>query len=250
MNKRLEKEAIKDFLGSWMFETLIFGIICLSLYAIIVNLPLELSLIDNFINILGNPWFFSGSFIIIILVADLYVYNRFKENKGLSLRMETYDKYEKYIANIIYKINKILYFVTIIILICILNFTFSKLGLRMMQNYNIPNILYLFYQLVKTYALMQILAKLNIEILKIIDAKIIIVLNLIVLYFNIETYDSNDIVVKSIKDIFWAYDKYVHIYVYDSFFLELQCFTIYMLCSILVLYAIDKITKKYLKGGY
>ena len=250
--KHLYKNNIISFMNSNNFKTIFVCQLLITLYSffaygLVLNKEINLSYLDKYININSSIWFFSISYIFLLLFVQIYIIKKYTNNYILVSRFNNIKAFWKFIRNIILLVNSILYFVSQILLLIMLNFTINKFEIKVMDTYNITNITYSIFVFIKNYLLMLSISLLNFNLIRVFKEKIVIICN--VLLF---TYMSTSLLrvgtVKRITDMsFYLYD-YIAGCKYSSFKLEIICFLIFNIIIIAISNILFFYSNKKLKG--
>ena len=251
--KHLYKNNIISFMNSNNFKTIFVCQLLITLYSffaygLVLNKEINLSYLDKYININSSIWFFSISYIFLLLFVQIYIIKKYTNNYILVSRFNNIKAFWKFIRNIILLVNSILYFVSQILLLIMLNFTINKFEIKVMDTYNITNITYSIFVFIKNYLLMLSISLLNFNLIRVFKEKIVIICN--VLLF---TYMSTSLLrigtVKRINDMsFYLYD-YIAGCKYSSFKLEIICFLIFNIIIIAISNILFFYSNKKLKGA-
>ena len=164
--KHLYKNNIISFMNSNNFKTIFVCQLLITLYSffaygLVLNKEINLSYLDKYININSSIWFFSISYIFLLLFVQIYIIKKYTNNYILVSRFNNIKAFWKFIRNIILLVNSILYFVSQILLLIMLNFTINKFEIKVMDTYNITNITYSIFVFIKNYLLMLSISLLN-----------------------------------------------------------------------------------------
>lgn len=228
-------EIYKNSLNSQKFTLVFLFSIFITIFGI-MNLASGYSYVDGFICIITNGYYVA-ILLLLLLINTCNIYNDFSDNMFYIIRLK----------------NKKIFLKELIITICMsnlillmINLTLLMIGLNLFNRhiFEINNFIYLGYAIIKMMILSQFISILNVLLLKLINNKIVMIVN-IILY--ILTIGINVKPVNSISQIPLFIGNYFKIQLYSNFLLEIICFLLF--CSVLyiLILIIKKITLKCMK---
>ncbi|MEG2230066.1 MAG: hypothetical protein RRY22_04755 [Bacilli bacterium] len=220
MNKKYIFSTIKEFLNSYVFNIILIFLIIMCFYGYAVTGQLDSSYIMRFNYILNYSWFFSGVFILSILVTNFYLMYQILNNTFVKIRLKKKHDLFNNVFLTIFISNTILFSVTLIILIIIGNFKPSTSFSGNYLFYNINDIYYLIYNIIKTFIITQLISFTNLVFVFLINSKTVLILNIVYVYMTIREICLDSIV----KDFSLFFAGYIRMKKYNSFANELECF--------------------------
>lgn len=216
--------------------TLLFALIFVYAYYI-GDYFYELVSIPNFID--GIVFFFQDPIIIIstillpMLIMSLNVMYR---NESLGSNLIRYSTKKEYLYNIInycFKLNTILFFIIVfIIMIAAFCMISSRISIAYIYEYKTINLLYLIFYLFKLYFIGQWLSISSVLILKSESKVFCVIINLLVYLPAFFTTIDESKNISSILNMPLLISDYFKMLNYNSFVLEIICFTIFLILLI------------------
>lgn len=232
---KLLKENLKFHINSNQFRLILLLLICFNLYGT-SYLSANLSYFDGFINIITNGYYVVCLFAIILL-NTINMFDKFEKNQFFIIRFKDRKMYLKQlITNILFS-NSVLFLMNLVLIIIGLNiFASSSFTISTVLNYSIPNILYIFFYLIRFFTIIQLIAIVNTCLLKLINNKVVISFNLLIYLMILFAPYEPKIVISSVSKMFLVISDYMRLHYYSDFLLEILCSSIYI--SILLLIAV------------
>ncbi len=250
MNYRYLKENLSHFMQTPVFKVLyiVSIVITLSIAYGTKSTNSNLTYIQLFLALMTNGAYVFYCLFFIPLITSISIYFRFEKNLFHILRLRTKKKYLSTLLKQVLIVNGFLFLVTVLTTLCILNlfgndFTFSLYG-----DYNISNLLYLIYSLVRVHLISQMFVIISVCLFKIINPYIVLIANVITyiatLSFGMIVHIEDLIGPKSMS--FWVGDYIIPLF-FETFTQEISyTFAFLVLLSFLIL-IIFKITPRFIK---
>lgn len=187
-------------------------------------------------------------FFLLIFFNTINTYVLYDKNLFHIIRLKNKKEYlYNLIINVLFN-NSIIFFLNILILIVGLNFLGRKFIIYSWMNYYVPNIIYLFFYIVRYFFLIQIVSILNVFLVKLIGKKSTFLINAIncsTFYFSL--YNPK-LMIDSFNKFQLLMSEYIRFHMYTNFSLEILFSTIYisillLICYVLFKFSIKKISK-------
>jgi len=245
-NYKIIKENIKYMLIGYRFKTIFMFLICFNLFGS-GYLAYNRHYIDGLLSVLTNSYYVI-CFMSMILINTINTFDMFEKNSFYIIRFIDRKEYLiQLIRNIIVS-NAVLFVINIIVLIIGLNlFVGSRFVVESFMNYLVPNILYVLFYLIRMFFLIQTVATISVLLFKLIDSKIVIIMNIVLWSsFLISPYKLN-FRVNSLLDMFWNFCEYFRVHYYSGFGMEVLCSTIYVSALLLLIFALFNFSKNNIK---
>ena len=235
------KNRLTNF--SYILETQLFKFIFL-LMIIASSLGVILTFKETYINaniiIVSNSWI-NSIFILILLISTSQTYFVFDKNNEYVIRLKNKRTYLKELTKQVIFNNTLMIIIqftliTIFIIITIFN------GIKIVpySNYQITNLEYLLFYIIRTYFIYLFISIFNVLILKIINNKVVIAINGIICALLINSTYS-EIPITKINDMPIYLHKYLGIIKYENFHIELYSSLIFLIILIIVAFILYKI---------
>lgn len=219
-------ELYKQSINTQKFLLIFLISSILSIYGILA-IAFGSDYITGFYSIFSGGIYLAGLFLVILL-NTINIYSLFEDNYFLIIRFSTKKEYlEKLIkticvCNLFTLILNIMFVIIGLNLFCPNDFTIT------LKSYNFPGWIYLLYMIIKLIILSTMINIINVCLLKIMNNKVVIFLN-ILLYIGIAgspiyIFD----VISTISQIPLFIGTYLKHQLYSSFALEMSCFFLYV----------------------
>ena len=244
--KQFKKEIFNEYINSWIFKIILVISFLIMVY-VIVNYCINKSYAIGILSILSSPIYITCGLLLPLFITTANIYTIFNNNYFLSIRLKSKkERLKKLLKNILYS-NSLMFLIIILILILGLNLI-SSYNLEFMNNYqfyNIPNIIYIIFYIVRLYIILMIISLFNGVLLNKFSVKTVVLLN-VLFYGILITYpyapitDNRTSILNSSPLIF----EYFQLNSYSSFLTEVICSIYAMLLPILLLLAIIKFSYK------
>lgn len=203
--------------------------------------------------VLGTNKYFVFIYLCFFLILTYTIYEFFKKNDLNIIRNENKKKYHKTLYNKVFSTNNLFFTIFVVSTIIILiifrgqNIQIAKMSSFGMYNYAISNIQYLVYVIFKYYFLCQFFSFLNLFLFMLIDKKIVILFNIII-YGLILGTSLNLEPVSNILMLPLSPGSYIQLIPYNSFYLEISCFFVYIFSLSIILAIVYLFVCKSRKG--
>ncbi|MEG0022090.1 MAG: hypothetical protein RSB77_02445 [Bacilli bacterium] len=241
----------KDFVNSKIFKYIFLMQLALTVYAftsfgLSFDPAYNFNYLEKYIIIITNPWFFFASFIFIILFANIFIYKRIEKSEFVILRLNSYKSYINIIKNTCILVDCALFLISIVLLFIMLNFTFSKFEIKIMEPYNIPNYIFVIFMTIKAFLITLMISLFNVSLFKLVNIKTIILGNVINFSVLVGSFIKPDLI-KNVTEISFALFDYIKGAKYLNFKLEIICFSIYMSICFIIILLLFEISYKFMK---
>ncbi len=244
---KLLKENMKFNVNSNQFRLILLLILCFNLYGT-AYLATNLTYLDGMINIITNGYYVV-SLIGLVLLNTINTFDKFEKNDFYILRFKDRKMYLKQLIINVLMSNTILLVMNLVVLIIGLNlFASSKFVISNFLDYSIPNIVYIIFYLLRLFFIIQIIAIINVCLLKIINNKFVIGINLILYLAILFTPYEPKRVVSSISNMFLSISDYMRLHYYSNFSLEIFCSVIYIFIPLVISFILFNFTKNKMKN--
>lgn len=239
-------ENLKSNISSNQFKLILLLLICFNLYGT-SYLATNLSYIDGFINIITSGYYVITLFGLILL-NTINTFDKFEKSQFFIIRFKDRKMYLKQLLVNVFTSNLVLYILNIIIVLIGLNiFASSNFSISNVLNYSIPNIFYLLFYLLRMFLIFQIINVINVCLLKLINSKVVVFLNMLLCLLIIFNPYEPKKVISSVSNMFWIISEYLRLHYYSGFILEVLCSTIYVSVLFLISYFLFIFTKNRMK---
>lgn len=191
-----------------------------------------------------NPYYFV-TIGLIILINTINIYKDLDKNFEYIIRCCTKEDYLNFLIKIILDNNILLLGFNLLLTLSLLNiFNLTGVNYTMLF-YEVSAIAYSVFTIIKFISINILILLLNIVLLKIFNNKIIIILNFILYASTLTlVFDSNNII-NSIKDLPLFLGFYMNLIYYSNFFIEITCFTTYLAILIFIYSILKFLVIKY-----
>lgn len=243
---KYEFENFKYMISSEIFKLILLFIIIATLYGTFY-LTLGSGYVSGFLTMISNGYYNMLIFIIILL-NTINLYKIFEKNNLYIIRFKTKKEYlKKLISNTLFSNGLILLLIYIFAIIGLNVFCSSSSGIGVIEKYNMINWIYLIFYIIRSFVLIQIISVINILLLKIIDSKLLLLLNFL-LYGIIISYPyAANIEINTAFNIPLFIGEYFTLYKYEYFTLELLCSTLYIGLLILIIGLLFNVVERFMK---
>lgn len=235
--KQFRVEIFKEFINSWKFKILIAMSFIITFF-VMTNYGLNKSYSVAMLTVLTSNIYLVCGLFLPLLVTTINIYNIFNDNHFLSIRIKSKkEKTKELLKNIFYS-NSLMFLIVILILLVGLNLMCAS-NLEFMnsyQFYNIPNIIYIIFYIIRLYVILMIVSLFNGFMLSKISPKLVIFLN-VVFYGIMFIYPYAPITEgrTSILDTSPLIFEYLNLNSYSTFITEILCSIFSLLLPILLL---------------
>lgn len=227
-NFKLINANIKHMLNAYRFKIIILFIICFNLFGCIY-IAISKNYLDALFSTLSNPYY-SLLLLSLTLVNTINTFNIFEKKDNYIIRFENREKYLKQLIINIFVSNTVLFVINLFVLLIFLNlFIGNYFVITSWHNYNIPNIIYLLFYITRIFTIIQIVSIINSLLFKLLNFKIVIILNGLIygpFIFGNHINETIDSLLK-IKILIHEYFLYNE---YAGFLLEIIYSSIYIIC--------------------
>lgn len=237
-------QNIKYLLLDYRFKLIIMFMLCFNFIGSIY-FAYNSYYLEGFLQIFNNPYYVT-TFMALILFNTLNTYNMFEKNTFYIIRFNSKKEYLIQLIKNILTSNTIIFIINILVAFIFLNFFGGKLVIQNYMNYNIPNILYTIFYMIRFLILSSIISIINTCLLKLIDSKFIVLINSC-FWITFIFYPDSSMLINSIFDLPLMLCDYFRIKMYSNFFMESACSILYTLILIVVMIIIFIISKNKIK---
>ena len=245
-NFKLIKENIKYMLTGYRFRIIFMFLICFNLFGV-GYLAYNQHYINGLLSIMTNPYYVI-SLLAMVLINTINTFGMFEKSDLYIIRFKDRKEYLIQLTKNIIVSNSVLFVINLIVLIIGLNiFVGNRFVIENWMDYSIPNILYVVFYLIRMFFLVQIVATISAFLLKLMDSRIVIILNVILWsLFLMSPYASN-FKVNTLSDMFWNFCDYFRIHLYSGLAYEILCSTIYISILLVLTFILFHISKSNIK---
>lgn len=233
----MRKEVFNKFINSWVFKIIISISIIVTIFAV-TNYGLNKSYAVALQSILSSSVYIVCGLFLPLFVTTINIYNIFNNNYFFKIRLGSKQNEIKELLKCSVYANSIMFFVIFLLLFVFLNL-FCASNLDFMNNYqfyNIPNIIYIIFYIVRLYAIMIVVSLFNSFLLEKFSTKVVIGLNIV--FYGI-FFDYNYVPFTdgrtSILDTSPLIFEYLQLNSYSTFLTEILCSIFALLLPILLL---------------
>lgn len=233
----MRKEVFNKFINSWVFKIIISISIIVTIFAV-TNYGLNKSYAVALQSILSSSVYIVCGLFLPLFVTTINIYNIFNNNYFFKIRLGSKQNEIKELLKCSVYANSIMFFVIFLLLFVFLNL-FCASNLEFMnsyQFYNIPNIIYIIFYIVRLYAIMIVVSLFNSFLLEKFSTKVVIGLNIvfygIFLDYNYLPFTDGR---TSILDTSPLIFEYLQLNSYSTFLTEILCSIFALLLPILLL---------------
>lgn len=235
--KQFRIEIFKEYINSWKFKILIVMSFIITFF-VMTNYGLNKSYSTALLGALTSNIYLVCGLFLPLLITTINIYNIFNNNYFLAIRISSKkERLKEQLKNIFYS-NSLMFLIAFLILLVGLNLTCAS-NLEFMNNYqfyNIPNIIYIIFYIIRLYIILMIVSLFNGMMLEKISSKLVIFLNIVFCgiifmypYVPINTGRT------SILDTSPLIFEYLQLNSYSTFFTEILCSIFSLLLPILLL---------------
>lgn len=233
----MRKEVFNKFINSWVFKIIISISIIVTIFAV-TNYGLNKSYAVALQSILSSSVYIVCGLFLPLFVTTINIYNIFNNNYFFKIRLDSKQNEIKELLKCSVYANSIMFFVIFLLLFVFLNLSCAS-NLEFMnsyQFYNIPNIIYIIFYIVRLYAIMIVVSLFNSFLLEKFSTKVVIGLNIvfygIFLDYNYVPFTDGR---TSILDTSPLIFEYLQLNSYSTFLTEILCSIFALLLPILLL---------------
>ena len=233
----MRKEVFNKFINSWVFKIIISISIIVTIFAV-TNYGLNKSYAVALQSILSSSVYIVCGLFLPLFVTTINIYNIFNNNYFFKIRLGSKQNEIKELLKCSVYANSIMFFVIFLLLFVFLNLSCAS-NLDFMNNYqfyNIPNIIYIIFYIVRLYAIMIVVSLFNSFLLEKFSTKVVIGLNIV--FYGI-FFDYNYVPFTdgrtSILDTSPLIFEYLQLNSYSTFLTEILCSVFALLLPILLL---------------
>lgn len=233
----MRKEVFNKFINSWVFKIIISISIIVTIFAV-TNYGLNKSYAVALQSILSSSVYIVCGLFLPLFVTTINIYNIFNNNYFFKIRLGSKQNEIKELLKCSVYANSIMFFVIFLLLFVFLNLSCAS-NLDFMNNYqfyNIPNIIYIIFYIVRLYAIMIVVSLFNSFLLEKFSTKVVIGLNIV--FYGI-FFDYNYVPFTdgrtSILDTSPLIFEYLQLNSYSTFLTEILCSIFALLLPILLL---------------
>ncbi len=233
----MRKEVFNKFINSWVFKIIISISIIVTIFAV-TNYGLNKSYAVALQSILSSSVYIVCGLFLPLFVTTINIYNIFNNNYFFKIRLDSKQNEIKELLKCSVYANSIMFFVIFLLLFVFLNLSCAS-NLEFMKSYqfyNIPNIIYIIFYIVRLYAIMIVVSLFNSFLLEKFSTKVVIGLNIV--FYGI-FFDYNYVPFTdgrtSILDTSPLIFEYLQLNSYSTFLTEILCSVFALLLPILLL---------------
>lgn len=238
------KSSFKYIFENWKYSlnTSLFTIIfILSMVLAVyggIQMGFKYDYITVFISVL-NQNFYSVVLLLVVLLNTVNINNIFSKNEFYIIRCETKKKYLiDLIKNVLFG-NFCLFVLNILLLMIVLNVTCAGGNVYIQVYKDIPNIVSLVFLIIKFLLLTEVISIFNVLLLKVVDNKIVIFLNILLIVSNL-LIPISDSEITNVFQLPLFINSYYRIGGYSGLLFEILCFLLYLSLLLLFTYYLYK----------
>lgn len=188
------------------------------------------------------------TFILLLLLLNMInVYTLFNKNDYFIIRIKNKKQYLEQLLLITCFSSLVLVVVNIMLVIIFLNIFNTNLPLYEVKNYHMNAWIYAVFVIIKFIILTQLISLINTLLIKLVDKKIVVIINIILLYI-IRAIPFPNKVVSSVIDMPLSIFDYFGSTTYTSFTLEILCLILFCFILLLISYILKTLYFKAKKG--
>lgn len=199
--------------------TFILSVIATIFGVISLGFEKQYGYFDGFLMILSNPFYMMALYMI-LFINTIHTVTMFDKNESYIIRCETIKEYLKQMISKTLFNNTILYGILLLLLMIGLNlFCFGKFNIYVIEAYQIYNIIYLIFFLLRAYAIFSVMTTLNVLLLKVLNDKGVILLNILFAIGIIVIPSGGD----ALTRMPFFIGSFLTLQYFRSFFFEILC---------------------------
>lgn len=237
-------QNIKYLLLDYRFKIIIMFMLCFNFIGAIY-FAYNSYYLEGFLAIFTNIYYVA-TFMALLLFNTLNTYNMFEKNTFYIIRFNSRKEYLIQVIKNILISNTIVFAINVLIAFIFLNFFGGKLVIQNYMGYNVSNILYTIFYILRFLVLSNIISIINICLLKLIDSKIIVLINSI-FWITIIFYPESFELINDILNIPLMLCDYFRVKIYSNFFMESACSMLYILILLIITMILFSISKNKMK---
>jgi hypothetical protein len=242
----LLKENLKYVIESQRFRFIILSLICINLFGT-AYLAYNTNYIDGILTVVTNNYYVA-LLISLILTNAISTYEMFEKNSFYLIRFNNRSEYLKKLIQNIVAINIVVMILNLLLLLIGLNiFNGNGLIIETVDHYNLSNAAYVSFYLIRFVILVQIICVLSILILKLVNFKLVLILDIILILFIMVYPNPSPSPVEKIPDMFIFVGEYFRFHPYSNFAFEVLCSTIYISALVTVTWVLFKLSERFMK---
>lgn len=239
-------EIYKQSLNTQKFLFIFLLSLILSIYGILA-MAFGYDYITGFLNIIYGG-IFIACLLLIILLNTINTYELFENNSFYIIRFSSKKKYLIELIKSICFSNLCVLMLNIIFILIGLNLFCMNEGISIMKNYNIPNLLYLVYSIIKLVIITQLISIINVLLLKILNNKFIVITNILMYILIAGLPISLNGEISTIIQLPLFFGIYLRYQLYSSFIFEIVCFLLYSSILYVSIFILSKLVLKKMKA--
>lgn len=245
MKNNFYYQNFKKSLNTSLSKIIFVCLVVVSFYSIL-SCGFEMSYIDKMIESIT----YSYSVVLLLLIMFLSTFNIFKiidENRFYIIRCRNKKKYiYELIRNVVF-INTVIFLIYLLLIIIFNNLLTNNLEFQMIENYNVNNLLYLSFLIIRNYFLMMIISIIDILLFKLFNSKIIVLILKFILLIMIILFPKTAVEIDNIIKMPLFIGDFLTITYYNSFALEISATSVYIVTFIIIVDILKNIIYKNIK---
>ena len=243
---RCAYEIYKQSLSTQKFALIFSMSLVLSIYGVLA-IAFGFDYINGFINIISSGMYLACLFLIVLL-NTYNVFNIFEKNQFIIMR---YSSKKEYLSELIKSVcfsNFCLVLLNLILIVIGLNLFCENQVCSSVKNYSIPGFIYLIYANMKLIVIVIIVSNVNILLLKILNSKVITILNVLLYIIIAGMPISGGVVISEIWQLPLFIGSYLKYQLYSTFSFEMICFILYISIQSIIITVLYNLVLKSMKA--
>ncbi len=248
MNYKYFKDNIIYFTKSSIFKMLyIFTlIVVVSIAYADKSLFPSATYIQLYIMLVTNPAFVSFCIFLIPLVSAIFIYSKFEKNRSYIIRLKNMKKYLLTLLKQIISVNIFIFVIIHLTTMTVLNLFGHDFKIGILSDYNIPDLLYLIYTIVRIGILSQMFVIISVCLFKVMKPGIVLFGNAVI-YGTLFASEYSIGLLQSYADMPLWIGKYIITDLYGSFMLEVNCVILVLIIMTIFILLLINIIPKFIK---
>jgi len=237
---------MNEFLNSDKVVIILLILLANNIYGV-VGIDIGSYYIDRFQMFLTSPYYLI-ILLLSILISVFNTLNQFEKNYFFIIRCSGKKEYLNILIKKVCKNVAIIFVMNTIIAMVMMNFAWKgSFGVRIHEWYNITNLQYLIFYFIRMFAIIEVLSVLFVLTIKIFGKRMAWMISVVIILLILFPFRT-DIAIESLFSMPLLYTKYLDVYYYDSFALELFCSILFLILSLVILKQLQKLCLKFMNS--